>query len=197
MLPEEPFQELIVRVRAGDQDAADEQAQMLKPLVLRSARFEMRRRADYHRIRSRLGDSDVCQSVLKNLFVGLRRGLFELDQPEQLQRLLRTMCRLKIATEGRRLSAILREVMDDGAPPDVADSGPSPEKPVDDHDLAEVVVKNFSDEELEILQRRLDGQAWSQIAAEMGVSADALRVRLNRALERIRNLPSLRGLLSG
>ena len=79
-------------------------------------------------IRPRLGSSDVCQSVFKSLFVGLKEGRFELNQPEQLQRLLRIMSRFKIATESRRLSVILREVMDGGSPPDLADSGPEPGK---------------------------------------------------------------------
>ena len=95
----------------------DPVARIFEPFVLRVVRFAMRKQTNYRKIRSRLGSSDICQSVFKSLFVGLKEGRFELNQPEQLQNLLRIMSRFKIATEGRRLSVILREVMDEGSPP--------------------------------------------------------------------------------
>jgi RNA polymerase sigma factor (sigma-70 family) len=197
MLPEDQFQDLIGRVRCGDQDAWTQFAQTFEPFVLRVVRFAMRKQTNYTKIRSRLGSSDVCQSVFKSLFVGLKEGRFELNQPEQLQKLLRIMSRFKIATEGRRLSVILREVMDGGAPPDQADSGPSPEKPVDDRDLAEAILRQFSEDELDIVQRRLDGQTWPVIAAQIGVDADTLRRRLERAIKRVKNIPSMKALDAG
>ena len=114
MLPEDQFQDLIVRVRSGDQDAWTQFARIFEPFVLRVVRFAIRKQTNYRKIRSRLGSSDICQSVFKSLFVGLKEGRFELNQPEQLQKLLRIMTRFKIATECRRLSVILREVMDGG-----------------------------------------------------------------------------------
>ena len=197
MLPEDQFQDLIVRVRSGDQDAWTQFARIFEPFVLRVVRFAMRKQTNYRKIRSRLGSSDICQSVFKSLFVGLKEGRFELNQPEQLQNLLRIMSRFKIATEGRRLSVILREVMDEGSPPDQADSGPSPEKPIDDQDLAEAILRHFSEDELEIVQRRLDGQTWPVIAAQLGVDADTLRRRLERAIKRVRNIPSMKALNAG
>jgi DNA-directed RNA polymerase specialized sigma24 family protein len=197
MPPQNHFQDLIVRVRAGDQDASTELARMFEPYILRVIRFAMRKKPYYGKIRSRLGSSDICQSIFKSLFVGLKEGRFELDQPEHVQKLLRIMSRFKIATEGRRLSVILREVMDGGSPPDQADSGPSPEKAVDDQDLAEAVLREFSGDELDLLQRRLDGQTWPAIAAQLRVSADTLRRRLERAIERVKSIPSLRALNVG
>jgi DNA-directed RNA polymerase specialized sigma24 family protein len=197
MPPQNQFQDLIVRVRAGDQDASTQLARMFEPFILRFVRFDMRKRADQGKIRARLGSSDICQSVFKSLFVRLKEGRYELNQPEQLQKLLRIMSRFKIATEGRRLSVILREVMDGGSQPDQADPGPSPEKPVEDNDFAEAVLKHFSDDELDLLQRRLDGETWPAIAAGRGVSIDSPRKTLARAIERVRNIPSLRELIIG
>ncbi len=197
MTPDAQFQDLVVRVRAGDQDASTEFARMFEPFILRVTRFEMRKQINHKKIRSRLGSSDICQSVFKSLFVGLKEGRFELNQPEQLQKLLRIMSRFKIATEGRRLSVILREVMAEGSPPDQADSGPSPEKPVEDQDLAEAVLRYLSQDELDLLQRRLDGATWPQIAAQLGAEADTLRRRLERAIQRVRNIPSLKALNAG
>jgi len=197
MPPEDHFQDLVVRVRAGDQDASTELMRMFEPFILRVVRFAMRKQTNYEKIRSRLGASDVCQSVFKSLFAGLREGRFELNQSEQLQGLLRIMSRFKIATESRRLSVILREVVEGGSPPDRADPGPSPEKPVEDQDLAEAVVRHFSEDELDLLQRRLDGETWPAIAAELRVDADTLRRRLERAVKCVKEMPSLRAAFLG
>jgi DNA-directed RNA polymerase specialized sigma24 family protein len=197
MAPQDQFRDLVVRVRAGDQDAATELARVFEPFIVRYVRFAMRKRRDYKRIRPRLGSADICQSVFKSLFVGLKEGRFELNQPDQLERLLRVMSRFKIATEGRRLSVILREVIDGDSPPDRTDSGASPEKPIDDQDLVENVVAHFFDDELELLHRRLDGETWPSIAAQLGVNAESLRKKLERAIERVRNVPSLHAIFHG
>ena len=181
-------------MRAGDQDASTELAGCSSRSSFASSGSRCGSGATSSKIRSRLGSSDVCQSVFKSLFAGLKEGPVRAESTRtSSERLLRVMSRFKIATEGRRLSVILREVIDGGSPPDQADSGPSPEKPVDDQDLAETVVKHFSEDELELLQRRLDGETWPAIAAQLGVSADTLRKKLERAIERVNNVPSLHG----
>ena len=50
---------------------------------------------------------------------------------------------------------------------------------------------------MEIVQRRLDGQTWPVIAAQLGVDADTLRRRLERAIKRVRNIPSMNALNAG
>ncbi len=192
MPPEDPFEDLVDRVRAGNQDAADELARMFEPFILRYVRFAMRKRRNFPVIRARMGSSDVCQSVLASLFLGLRDGRFELRRPDQVERLLRVMSRFKIGAESRRLSVILRELFDGDAPLDQADSGPGPEKTVDDKDLVETVVNYFTDSELDILQRRLDGHTWPAIADQLGEGAEALRRRLARAIDRVKSMPALR-----
>jgi DNA-directed RNA polymerase specialized sigma24 family protein len=195
MPADDGFEDLVGRVRAGDQDAADELARMFEPFVLRYVRFAMRKRRNYPVIHSRFGSSDVCQSVLASLFVGLRDGRFELKHPEQVERLLRVMSRFKIGAESRKLSVILRELIDRESALDQADSGPGPEKTVDDKDLVEAVVNHFTGVELGILQRRLDGDTWPAIAAQLGESAEALRKTLARAIDRVKNMPAMRAAL--
>ena len=195
MPADDGFEDLVGRVRAGDQDAADELARMFEPFVLRYVRFAMRKRRNYPVIHSRFGSSDVCQSVLASLFVGLRDGRFELKHPEQVERLLRVMSRFKIGAESRKLSVILRELIDRESALDQADSGPGPEKTVDDKDLVEAVVNHFTSVELGILQRRLDGDTWPAIAAQLGESAEALRKTLARAIDRVKNMPAMRAAL--
>ena len=197
MLPQDHFHDLIRRVRAGDEDASAQLASMFEPFILRYIRFAMRKRRDFNQLRARLGSSDICQSVFKSFFVGVKQGRFDLNRPDQLEKLLRVMSRFKIATEARKLSVILREVLDVDAPDDRVDPGPGPEKPVDDQDLAEDIIKYFSEDELDLLVRRLDEQSWSQIATALGGTPDALRKRLERAVERVKHIPSLQVILQG
>ena len=94
MPEEEEFLELLARVRAGDERAAEELVRCYEPLI----RFEVRLRLTDPRV-CRLFDSiDVCQSVLSSFFVRAAAGQYELDRPQQLVGLLVTMARNKVAS---------------------------------------------------------------------------------------------------
>ncbi len=186
------FQELIRLARAGDEDAAAGLAQEFEPFIRRFVRFRMRYRPDHERLRPEIDSADICQSIFKSLFVGLREGKFELNRPEQLAKLLSAMVRFKVATKARLLSITLREVLELDAPRQRAAGGPGPEKLVDDRDALETILKLFDGDELEILIRRLDDQPWSAIAEALGGTAEGLRKKLTRAIERVRDLPELR-----
>ena len=185
------FQELIRLARAGDEDAAARLTHEFEPFIRRFVRFRMRNRSNHERLRPEIDSADICQSIFKSLFVGLREGRFELNRPEQLAKLLSAMVRFKVATKARRLSVTLREILELDAPTDRADSGPGPEKLVDDRDSLETILKLFEGDELELLVRRLDDQPWSVIALAVGGTAEGLRKKLARALERVRDLPEL------
>jgi len=185
------FQELIRLARAGDEDAAARLAHEFEPFIRRFVRFRMRQRSNHDRLRPEIDSADICQSIFKSLFVGLREGRFELNRPEQLAKLLSAMVRFKVATKARRLSVTLREILELDAPKDRADSGPGPEKLVDDRDALEAILKLFEADELELLIRRLDDQPWSAIALAVGGTAEALRKKLMRAIERVRDHPEL------
>jgi RNA polymerase sigma-70 factor (ECF subfamily) len=185
------FQELIRLARAGDEDAAAGLAHEFEPFIRRFVRFQMRYRPDHKRLRPEVDSADICQSIFKSLFVGLREGKFELNRPEQLAKLLSAMVRFKVATKARRLSVTLREVLEVDAPRNRAAVGPGPEKPVDDRDALETILKLFEGDELELLIRRLDDQPWSAIAEALGGTAESLRKKLTRAIERVRDHPEL------
>jgi DNA-directed RNA polymerase specialized sigma24 family protein len=185
------FQELIRLARAGDEAAAARLAHEFEPFIRRFVRFRMRSRPNHDRLRPEVDSADICQSIFKSLFVGLREGKFELNRPEQLAKLLSAMVRFKVATKARRLSVTLREILELDAPRDRPDAGPGPQKVVEDRDALETILKLFEGDELDLLIRRLDDQPWSAIAVAMGGTAAGLRKRLERALERIRDLPEI------
>jgi RNA polymerase sigma factor (sigma-70 family) len=188
------FEDLIRLARAGDEAAAASLTHAYEPFIRRFVRFRMRRRSDHDRLQPEIDSADICQSVFKSLFVGLKGGRFDLNRPEQLHKLLAAMVRFKVATRARRPGVALREVLDLDESDHRPDSAPSPEKAVEDRDLLETIVKRFDGDELDLLVRRLDDQPWAAIAAAVGGTPQALRKRLTRALERVRDDPDVRGL---
>jgi DNA-directed RNA polymerase specialized sigma24 family protein len=191
------FSDLIRQIRAGDEDSAARLAHRFEPFIRRFVRFRMRHRSDHQRLRPELDSADICQSIFKSLFVGLKHGRFELDQPEQLQKLLSAMVRIKVASKARRVSVTLREVLDLDAPQERVDSGPGPEKLVDDKDLLDTILKQFAPDELDLLVRRLHEQQWPAIAEAVGGTSEGLRKKLARALERVRDHPALHDVFTG
>src|SRR5262249_21361903 len=121
------FTEFIRRIRAGDEQAAVELVRHYEPLIRREVRLQL----EDQRL-CRLFDSmDVCQSVLKSSFSRTATGEYDLDTREQLQRLLVTMARNKLASAARsehRWRRDNRRVAADGAEQleGVADDAPSP-----------------------------------------------------------------------
>ena len=163
-------------------------------MIRRVIRFRMNHRGDGGKLRAELDSADVCQSVFQSLFEGLKGGRFELGKPDDLVKLLRGISRLKIATNARKLSVTLREMIDAEPRDDRIDPRPGPEECVDDADLSEVILRQFNECELEILVRRLDDQPWSTIASALGRGPEALRKQLERAFERVREHPAIREL---
>src|SRR5215813_13431984 len=82
------------RVRAGDQDAAAELVRRYEPEIRLMVRTWLRLRDP--RLRRVFDSMDVCQSVLASFFVRAAVGEYDLDQPQQLVRLLVGMARNKL-----------------------------------------------------------------------------------------------------
>src|SRR5262249_53969376 len=96
-MDEPSFAELVDQARGGDPHAARLLIERYESAIRRQVRFALRD----NRLRRRLGETDVCQSVLGQFFVGLWAGRFEFDGPEQLVALLKEMVRNKIIDQAR------------------------------------------------------------------------------------------------
>jgi hypothetical protein len=185
---------LIRLARAGDEDAAARLAREFEPFVRRFVRFRMRCRSNQKRLRRETDSADICQSVFKSLFVGLRDGKFILNRPEQLAKLLSAMARFKVATRARRLNVTLREMLEVEDARDCPGITPGPDKVAADRHALETILKLFDEDELDLLIRRLDDQPWSAIAGAVGGTAEGLRKKLVRAIDRVRAHPELQHL---
>ena len=179
------FAEFIRRIRAGDAQAAEELVKRYESVI----RVEVRRRLSDARLRRRFDSMDVCQSVLASFFVRAALGEYELDQSGQLVKLLVGMTRNKVAFAARRERAGRRDYRRaealEGKASEAAAVGPSPSSVIAVRDLLQVFRTRLSDQERRLADLRAQGREWSEIAAEVGSSSDALRKQLARAIERV------------
>jgi RNA polymerase sigma-70 factor (ECF subfamily) len=185
-MPEEvTFQDLIRRVRAGDDEAAAELVRRYEPTIRRVARVRL---ADT-RLRRVLDSMDICQSVFGSFFVRTALGQYDLDTPEQLLGLLIRMSQNKVLAHVRDSGAArrdyrrVREVSAEGRL--LASADPSPSQQVSAQELLREFRRRLSEEERQLAEQRADGRDWAAIAAERGASPEALRKQLARAVARV------------
>jgi RNA polymerase sigma factor (sigma-70 family) len=180
------FVDLISRLRAGDAHAAEELVRQYEPLIRREIRFELRDQ----RLRRLFDSMDFCQSVLGSFFVRAATGQYDLEKPQELVGLLVTMARNKVATQARNQYRQRRDVRraaaaDVGVLEAIAGGDPTPSRQVAQRELLEQVHGRLSAEELQLVELRRQGLAWADIAAQVGGQAQARRMQLARATERI------------
>jgi RNA polymerase sigma factor (sigma-70 family) len=178
--------ELIHRVRAGDQDAATEFMRRYEPLIRREVRLRMEDR----RLGRLFDSSDICQSVMASFFVRTAAGQYDLDRPDQVLGLLVSMARNKVASAARRHA---RQRRDRGR--DAADGGfalgevvageASPSRLVAGRELWEQFRASLGPAERDIADLRSQGRSWAEVADRLGGTAQARRMQLSRAVERV------------
>jgi RNA polymerase sigma-70 factor (ECF subfamily) len=185
MLEEVAFRNLIRRVRAGDEAAAEELVRQYEPVIRRAIRVRLDPRM--HRV---LDSVDICQSVLGNFFVRAASGQFDLDSPDQLLRLLVTMAKNRLTDHARREHAVRRDnrrVEAGGADRFAAVAGrePTPSQDCAHRELLDEIRRRLTPDERYLAEQRANGRDWADIAAELGESPEALRKRLSRAIDRV------------
>lgn len=180
------FASLMRRVREGDETAAAQLVRTYEPAIRRAIKIQMRD----HRLRREVDTMDIGQSVLANFFVRASLGQFDLNQPEDLLKLL--------ATRARKAQVVRREYQTFGTDSAVdqflPNSEASPSQQVANRDLLDAVRQRLSDEERWLAEQRGAGREWADIAGECGGSAEALRKKLTRALDRVAKELGLDGL---
>jgi RNA polymerase sigma-70 factor (ECF subfamily) len=182
---EPSFAGWIERVREGDADAAADLIQRYEQAV----RVAVRVKLTDPRLRRQFDSMDVCQSVMASFFVRAAAGQFDLERPQQLVGLLVKMAQNKLLMQARRHGQQKRDVgrvvtgSDD--PPPVADQGPGPVRTAAAKELLEAVYARLEPDEREVARRRSLGHSWAEIAADLGETEQAVRMRLSRAVNRI------------
>lgn len=176
------FQELLLRVRRGDEAAAGELLRRYEPALRRVVHVRL---VDA-RLRRLFDVDDICQSVLASFFVRAALGQYELTEPADLLKLLATMARNKLADKARRPGLENRadrrvplEELPDGA---VTASEGTPSQQVALRDLVAEARRRLPPTERRLFDLRDQGLEWAAIAAQVGENPEALRKRLARAI---------------
>jgi RNA polymerase sigma-70 factor (ECF subfamily) len=185
MSDENVFTDLIRRLRAGDANAAEELVREYEPAIRLEVRFRLRDR----RLRRAFDSLDVCQSVLASFFVRAAAGGYDLEQPDQLRKLLVGMARKKLLFQVRKQRAQCRDVRRlepiaraDGAA--VADD-PGPSQRCEAEDLFRSFQQRLTLEERQLAELRAQGREWPDIAAAVGGTPGGRRKQLTRAIDRV------------
>ena len=180
------FDDFMRRVRSGDEQAAVELVRQFEPLIRREVRYQLRDRRLY-----RLFDSmDICQSVLASFFVRSAAGQYDLDNPEQLVKLLVSMAHNKLASAARKHRRQRRDSRREapggaGELEQVSDRSLSPSDLVAGEELLQRFRNALTAEERTLADLRSQGVTWSDIAGRLGGTVEARRSQLSRAIDRV------------
>jgi RNA polymerase sigma factor (sigma-70 family) len=185
-LDEHPsFVQLMQRVRGGEMDAAEALVRHYEPVIRRAIRVRLVNPA----LRRTLDSVDICQSVMGSFFVRAALGQYDLDSPEQLAGLLIKLARNKVADAARRQQAEKRDqrrIKDEASAVErLVDDHESPSQVIAGAELLEKFRAKLDPEERLLAEQRAEGRPWNDLAAERGESAEALRKRLQRAVDRV------------
>jgi len=179
-----PFEDLLQRVRAGDDAATTEIFREYQADVKMILRALMR--AEW--IRRGADPSDIYQSVMASFFIRAALGQYDISGPDQLKALLMTIAKNKVADLARKPGPRASVVPVGGcglSGIDPADPAKSPASQVMWKELVQKIRDRFTDAERRVSDLRMMGHSWEEVAAELGERADTVRMRLERALKRI------------
>src|SRR5262245_9713588 len=182
-MSEEPFSDLIDRVRKGDEHAAFDLVHRYEPEIRREVRFLLRDPF----LRRSFDSMDIAQSVMGSFFLRAALGEYDLDRPEDLIRLLISMTRNKVVDATRRQRAQRRDHRRATSleAVDLAARTPSPSQVVEGRELLAAFRDRLSDEERRLADLRSQGREWTDVAREVGGTPDARRKQLTRAIARV------------
>lgn len=185
------FPTLLARAGEGDEAALQELVRQYEPKVRIVARVLLG-----PALRPYLDSVDLAQSVHKSVVTGLRDRRFAFTNPDDLIGLAITILRRKAAKHWRHLQRQRRlsGVNGEQSGGDLAgvltalscpEADPATEAQY--RDQVEHLCAHLDESEKKILDQRLEGYTPAEIADRIGVSRVALRVRLTRLRQRLKD----------
>src|SRR5215470_13664867 len=154
-MAEESFSELIARIRAGDERAAAALVRRYEPEIRREVRFLLRDPF----LRRSFDSMDICQSVMGSFFLRAALGEYDLNQPQDLVKLLISMTRNKVVDATRRQRAQRRDHRRSTSleAVDLAADAPSPSQIVEGRELLSAFRDRLTTEERHLADLRANG----------------------------------------
>src|SRR4051812_37678779 len=178
------FADLLERVRRGDSDAASEIVRKYESAI----RVAVRTRLSDPALRRQFDSMDVCQSVLASFFLRAAAGQYNLRDPAQLVALLTKMAHNKLSMRTRHEYRQRRDVRRDVRLGDAEEPAAHCSEPTQQalgRDLVNRAFGLMDPQVREMAVCRTRGMEWSEIAVQIGGTADARRKQFQRAVSRI------------
>ena len=174
-MPTPELREFLAKIQGGDGEAVEAMLREMDPFLRRVIRLRLLG----GRLRRAVDTTDILQSLLKDFLRQPVAGEPAETSSVQLCAYLAAAVRHKVQTrlrKERRHAGSLPEEWQPASPePDVG-------KRVEDQDFAAAVRRRLDASARLLLDLKAQGLTWPEIAAQVGGRADALRMRLNRAV---------------
>ena len=184
------FQELLSRLRVGDQQAADEVFQRYARRLIGLAQSRLAAR-----IRQKVDPEDVLQSVFRSFFCRHRDGQYELATWESLWSLLVVITLHKCGHQVDRFLAARRSAdreiaggQEDDQDWNAIDREPTPEEAVMLSDTVEHLMRSLAPTEQKMLTLRLQGCSVAEISEETRRSERTVERLLQKLRRELVNL---------
>jgi RNA polymerase sigma-70 factor, ECF subfamily len=191
MAPDDSFQELMQRLRGGDEAAATILFQRFARRLIGLARHQLDQR-----FRGKLDAEDVVQSVFKSFFPRFADGCFELDGWEGLWALLTVITLRKCGRQVEYFRALRRDVRREAALPPFREQSeaafgavarePTAAEAAVLAETLEQLMHGLGERERTILELRLQGYTVPEISERVGRSEYTIHWVLKRVRKRLR-----------
>ena len=178
--------ELVVRLRGGDPEAAEEIFARYAQRLTALAEQQLSRM-----LAARLDGADVVQSVFRTFFRRSSAGEFRIDSSAELWRLLVQITLQKARAYGRQHTAGVRDVAAEepggGAAflREIVAHEPGPEEAAVLIDQIETLLRGLPPLYCDLLQLRLEGHSVSDTAVRLGVSRRTVHRGLHLLQQRL------------
>ena len=191
MAEESSFDELLERLRKGEEDAARQIFEQYAKRLVGLARVHLD-----SSVRRKVDPEDVAQSVFKSFFVRIREGQFDLENRDSLWNLLVVItlrkCGHKVRDLHRQRHDIRKEVVPRGADDESASSwqalapGPTPSEAAILAETVDQVFADLKERERQIVELYLQGYEIAEIQAHVRRSEYTVRDVLKRLRKRLK-----------
>jgi RNA polymerase sigma-70 factor (ECF subfamily) len=193
MAPDDPFQELMVRLRSGDDDAATAVFQCFAGKLVRLARRQLG-----STLRHKADPEDVVQSAYRSFFTRYRAGQFDIGTWKDLWGLLTLITLRKCVNRVEYFRAECRDPRrkvpgpasadDSGVAWEAVDRAPTPFEATVLAETVEQVLRAVDSYDRPIIELTLQGCTAQEISAQLGRAERTVRrvrERLKRQLQRL------------
>jgi RNA polymerase sigma-70 factor (ECF subfamily) len=193
MAEHDSFQQILVGLRSGDQDAATEVFNRYAGRLVGLAR----KRLDSS-VRQKVGPEDICNSACHSFFRRVADGQFELATWDEMWALLVIITLRKCVKWVARYRAKRRDMGkevaidarrdDDGGVWEVMGRSPTPAEAMILTETVEAMMRNLDERQQRIVMLRLQGYAINEISTDVGASERTVQrvlSQVRQALERL------------